>query len=188
MRQAILGLVIGCTLFAIVTQTVVFEVVSRQQIRKESLLNNDETLQRIETELNSYIHSVIKKMQTIYNETDMVYDVRRANRNRKILLNHYWDAWHMSERRFESSDQLLAMYIYDNHDDLVSSWRRQPYNYPYNLYDTDEYVNVAHLQSYLKSDDYSVLISGYHNDAANEDVIRFVLKLHTYDDERSQFG
>lgn len=188
MRQAILGLVIGCTLFAIVTQTVVFEVVSRQQIRKESLLNNDETLQRIETELNSYIHSVIKKMQTIYNETDMVYDVRRANRNRKILLKHYWDAWHISERRFESSDQLLAMYIYDNHDDLVSSWRRQPYNYPHNLYDTDEYVNIAHLKSYLKSDDYSVLVSGYHNEAADEDVIRFVLKLHTYDDERSQFG
>ena len=73
MRRAVIGLVIGCTLFAIVAQTVVFEVISRQQIRRESLLNNDETLQRIEAELDSYIHGNIVKMQTIYTETDMVY-------------------------------------------------------------------------------------------------------------------
>ena len=65
MRRAVIGLVIGCTLFAIVAQTVVFEVISRQQIRRESLLNNDETLQRIEAELDSFIHGNIVKMQNI---------------------------------------------------------------------------------------------------------------------------
>lgn len=188
MRQAILGLVIGCTLFAIITQTVVFEVISRQQIRKESLLNNDETLQRIETEINSYVLGIIVKMQTIYNETEMVSDMRYCGNNRKKLLDYYWTAWHLAERRFDSSDQLLAMYIYDNSDKLVSSWRKQPYNYPHDLYDTQQYVNVSHLQSYLKSDDYAVMLSGYHNEEADQDVIRFVLKLHTYDDDRSQFG
>ena len=54
MHQAILLLVTGCTLFAIIAQTVAFEVISRQQIRRESLLSNDETLQRMEAELNSY--------------------------------------------------------------------------------------------------------------------------------------
>ncbi len=188
MRQAILALVIGCTLFAIIAQTVVFELTSRQQIRRESLLNNDETLQRIETELNSYIHSLIVKMQTIYSETDMVYDMRHSHGHSKKLLDYYWTAWHLSESRFDASEQLLAMYIYDNEDNLISSWRRQPYNYPQNLYDTDRYVNVAHLKSYLKSDDYSVMLSGYHNEEADQDVIRFCLKLHTYDDDRSQFG
>lgn len=188
MRQAVLGLVIGCTLFAIVTQTVVFEVVSRQQIRKESLINNEETLQRIENELNSYIHSIIVKMQAIYNETDMVYDMRHSHRNHKKLLDYYWTAWHLSERRFDSSDQLLAMYIYNNDDYLVSSWRKQPYNYPHNLYNTNQFVNVSHLKSYLDSDDYSVMLSGYHNEDSGQDVLRFVLKLHTYGDDRSQFG
>ncbi len=188
MRQAILGLVIGCTLFAIVTQTVVFEVVSRQQIRKESLLNNDETLERIEDEINSYIHENIVSMQAIYNETDLVHDMRNSRGNRKKLLDYYWTAWHLSERRFDSSDQLLAMYLYDNDSYLISSWRKQPYNYPQDLYKTDQYVNVAHLKSYIESGDYSVLLSGYHNEEADQDVIRFVLKLHTYDDERSRFG
>lgn len=188
MRQAILGLVIGCTLFAIVTQTVVFEVVSRQQIRRESLLNNDETLQRIETELNSYIHDIVVKMQSIYNETDLVYDMRYIPKNHEILLNHYWTAWHLSERRFDSSDQLLAMYIYGNDDYLISSWRKQPYNYPHNLYNTDQFVNVSHLKNYLQSEDYAVMLSGYHNEKAEQDVVRIVLKLHTYDGERSQFG
>jgi sensor histidine kinase YesM len=47
---------------------------------------------------------------------------------------------------------------------------------------------VVHLKNYLRSDDYSVLLSGYHNEEADTDVIRFVLKLHTYDGDRSQFG
>ena len=111
MRRAVSGLVIGCTLFAIVAQTVVFEVISRQQIRRESLLNNDETLQRIEAELDSYIHGNIVKMQTIYTETDMVYAMRHSQKNKKRLLDYYWTAWHLSERRFDSDDQLLAMYI-----------------------------------------------------------------------------
>ncbi|RKM61895.1 HAMP domain-containing protein [Butyrivibrio sp. CB08] len=188
MRQAVLGLVIGCTLFAIVTQTVVFEVISRQQIRRESLLNNDETLERIESEINSYIHSNIVKMQAIYNEEDLVYAMRHSDKNRERLLDYYFTAWHMSERRFDSSDQLLAMYIYDKNDHLVSSHRKQPYNYPHDLYETDQYVNASHLQSYLESDDYAVLLSGYHNEVADQDVMRLVLKLHTYGDDRSQFG
>ena len=188
MRRAVIGLVIGCTLFAIVAQTVVFEVISRQQIRRESLLNNDETLQRIEAELDSYIHGNIVKMQTIYTETDMVYAMRHSQKNKKRLLDYYWTAWHLSERRFDSDDQLLAMYIYDNDDTLVSSWRKQPYNYPHDLYNAEQYVNVVHLKNYLRSDDYSVLLSGYHNEAADTDVIRFVLKLHTYDGDRAQFG
>ena len=188
MRQAILGLITLCTLFAIVTQTVVFEVVSRQQIRGESLLNNDETLERIETELNSYIHGIIVKMQTVYNEKQLVYDMRHSDNNRKKRPDHYWDAWHISEKRFEASDQLLAMYIYDNNDNLVSSFRKQPYNYPYDLYKTEHYVNVAHLKSYLDSDNNAVVLSGYRNEEAGQDVIRFMMKLHTYDGDKSQFG
>lgn len=188
MRRAVIGLVIGCTLFAIVAQTVVFEVISRQQIRRESLLNNDETLQRIEAELDSYIHDIIVKMQTIYTETDMVYAMRHSHKNKKRLLDYYFTAWHLSERRFDSDDQLLAMYIYDNDDTLVSSWRKQPYNYPNDLYNAEQYVNVVHLKNYLRADDYAVLLSGYHNEEADTDVIRFVLKLHTYDGDRSQFG
>ncbi|MCR5556026.1 MAG: histidine kinase [Butyrivibrio sp.] len=142
----------------------------------------------MESEINSYIHSNIVKMQAIYNEEEMIYDLRHYARSRKKLLDYYFTAWHFAERRFDSSDQLLAMYIYDNNDNLVSSYRKQPYNFPHNLYDTEQYVNVAHLKSYLVSDDYSVMLSGYRNEEAQQDVIRFVLKLHTYDDDRSQFG
>jgi sensor histidine kinase YesM len=188
MRQAILGLVIGCTLFAIVTQTVVFEVVSRQQIRGESLLNNDETLQRIESEINSYIHGTIIKMQSIYNEKELVSDLKLNARNLNGHRDHYWDAWHLSQRSFGSSDQLLAMYIYDNNNNLISSFRKQPYNYPMDLYKTEQYVNVAHLKSYLNTDDYAVVLSGYHNEEAGQDVIRFIMKLHSYDGDKAQFG
>ncbi|WP_408070890.1 sensor histidine kinase [Butyrivibrio sp. JL13D10] len=188
MSQAILGLVVGCTLFAIIAQTVAFMITSGNQIRKESLLNNDETLQRIETELNSYIHSLTVKMQTIYSEGEMLYDMRYSHAKRRRLINHYFKAWHLSENRFENSDQLLAMYIYDNDNKLVSSWRKQPFNYPRDLYNTDQYVNVSHLKSYIESEDSSLMLSGYRNEFAQKDVLRFCMKLHTYDDDRSQLG
>ena len=188
MRRAILGMVIGCTLFAVIAQTVAFEVTSRQQSRRESLLNNDETLQRIENELNSYIHGLIVKMQTIYTETEMISAMGREHSAQGELLNYYWTAWHLSEARFDSADQLLAMYIYNNDDNLISSWRKQPYAYPYDLYNEEQYVNESHLRRYLESDDYAVMISGYHNEVANSDILRFCLKLHTYDDKRVQYG
>ena len=188
MRQAILALVIGCTVFAVIALTFAFEVTSREQIRRESLLNNDETLQRMETELNSYIHGLTGKMQTIYTDTDMTYAMRHPSADRRNLLEYYWKAWNLSEKRFISDDQLLAMYIYDNEDHLISSWRKQPYKYPHDLYDTEIYVNISHLRRYLRSDDNSVMLSGYHNEAADQDVIRFGLKLHTYDDRRDKFG
>ncbi len=188
MRRAILGMVIGCTLFAVIAQTVAFEVTSRQQIRKESLLSNDETLQRIENELNSYIHGLIVKMQTIYTETELIAAMRRDDSTQGEILNYYWSAWRLSEARFDSADQLFAMYIYNNDNKLISSWRKQPVAYPFDLYDGDRYVNESHLRRYLESDNYAVMISGYHNEAANSDILRFCLKLHTYDDNRSQYG
>ncbi len=188
MRQAIIALVIGCTVFAIIAQTVVFEVTSRQQIRRESLLNNDETLLRMETELNTYIHRLTVKMQTIYTETEMTYAMRHYAGDKDRMLEYYWAAWNLAESRFASEDQLLAMYIYDNKDMLISSWRKQPYNYPNDLYGTEQYVNVTHLQSYLNTDAYDVMISGYHNEEADQDVIRFGMKLHTYDASRAQYG
>ena len=39
------------------------------------------------------------------------------------------------------------MYLYDNDSYLISSFRKQPYYYPQNLYKTEQYVNVAHLKS-----------------------------------------
>ena len=188
MRRAILGMVIGYTLFAVIAQTVAFEVTSRQQIRKESLLSNDETLQRIENELNSYIHGLIVKMQTIYTETELIAAMRRDDSTQGEILNYYWSAWRLSEARFDSADQLFAMYIYNNDNKLISSWRKQPVAYPFDLYDGDRYVNESHLRRYLESDNYAVMISGYHNEAANSDILRFCLKLHTYDDNRSQYG
>ena len=188
MRRAIFGMVIGCTLFAVIAQTVAFEVTSRQQIRKESLLSNDETLQRIENELNSYIHGLIVKMQTIYTETELIAAMRRDDSTQGEILNYYWSAWRLSEARFDSADQLFAMYIYNNDNKLISSWRKQPVAYPFDLYDGDRYVNESHLRRYLESDNYAVMISGYHNEAANSDILRFCLKLHTYDDNRSQYG
>ncbi|MBO4456170.1 MAG: histidine kinase [Butyrivibrio sp.] len=188
MRRGILTLVFGCTIFAIIAQTVVFEFTSRQQIRRESLLNNDETLERIEAELDSYFTGIVAKMQTIYSETDMIYDMRVSPAGSNTLNDYYWAAWHMSEKRFDADEQLLAMYIYDNEDNLVSSWRKQPYSYPNDLHETGKYVNLSHLTKFLKTDDYSVMLSGYHNYDANSDVVRFCLKLHTYDDRRSQFG
>ncbi|WP_027209540.1 cache domain-containing sensor histidine kinase [Butyrivibrio hungatei] len=188
MRRAILSMVIGCTLFAVIAQTVAFEVTSRQQIRRESLLNNDETLQRIENELNSYIHGLIVKMQTIYTETELIAAMRRDSSAQGEILNYYWSAWRLSEARFDSADQLFAMYIYNNEDKLISSWRKQPIAYPNDLYAGEQYVNESHLKRYLESDDYAVMISGYHNEVADSDILRFCLKLHTYDDKRTQYG
>jgi sensor histidine kinase YesM len=188
MRRAVLTLTVVSVMIAMVAMTIVFSVASRRQISRENLSNNDETLERMEEELDSYLHELTVKMQTIYTETEMISAMREWSEEDLRLPKYYWSAWKLSSKRFDTDDRLLAMYIYDDVDSLVSSWRDQPYNYPYDLYTTNEYVNVSTLQKYVASDSFDYLISGYHNDASGKDVLRLVLKLHTYDEERTQFG
>ncbi len=178
----------GCTFLALVLLAMSFQITSRKQIRDESLSESSVTLERMQDEIGDYIHELTVKMQTFYTETALVNNMRNRLVGGGNYRDFYWTARNFATNRFDSSDGLRALYIYDCNDDIVSNYRMNVVAYPRDLYDADMDVNTLSLIRYLSSEDTDMLISGYYNETAGEDVIRIVMRLHTYDDKRTQYG
>ena len=77
----------------------------------------------MQTDLSNFIHTVRGEMLTIYSEQDLINDMRDAAENSSSLKNYYWRSWYFARKRFTKEDQLLALYLYDTKDNLVSSYR-----------------------------------------------------------------
>lgn len=188
MRKAILLFCIGSILFALLLQTYLFQQSLRRQIRSESIANNEISLQKMQADISSFIHNLRTEMLTIYNETDLIQSLREAAQGNGDLKSYYWRAWYLGRKRFTKDDRLLAMYLYDANDHLVSTYRYNSVTLPKNIYQAEYDTNPEHLEEYVHNDNTDMMISGYYNPQEDLDIIRFVLKLHNYDEERQQIG
>lgn len=142
----------------------------------------------MQTDLSNFIHTVRGEMLTIYSEQDLINGMREAAENNSSLKNYYWRSWYFARKRFTKEDQLLALYLYDTKDNLVSSYRYNSVTYPKDIYKSDYNDNSDRVYDYVHGDRTDLMISGYHNNEAKKDIVRLVLKLHNYDADRSSLG
>ena len=189
MRKAMLVLCISSVLFALLLQTFLFQQSLRRQIRAEIISDHEISLNKMQTDLSSFIHTIRGEMLTIYSEQDLISDMRSAAEQDASLKDYYWRSWYFARKRFTKEDQLLAMYLYDTKDNLISSYRYNSVAYPKDIYKSEEYdVNSDRVYDYVHGKRTDLMISGYHNLDAKKDIVRFVLKLHNYDADRSGLG
>lgn len=188
MRKAILLFCIGSILFALLLQTYLFQQSLKRQIRSESIANNEISLQKMQADISSFIHNLRTEMLTIYNETDLIQSLREAAEGNGDLKDYYWRTWYLGRKRFTKDDRLLAMYLYDANDQLVSTYRYNSVTLPKNIYNAEYDTNPERLEEYVHNDNTDIMISGYYNPQEDLDIVRFVLKLHNYDEERQQIG
>ena len=190
MRRAILFLCIGSVGAAVLLHTALMQVSLRRQIRQESIADNESALERMQSDISAFLHDISSQMLTIYSDTDLIEALRehaRAPENWN-LKPFYWRTWYLGRKRFRTSDLLMAMYLYDTQDRLISTYRYNCQTLPKDLYDAGYDVNAEKVRQYIRSDEGRLLISGYRNTVENKDIIRFVLRLHNYDEERLPLG
>lgn len=188
MRNALLLCCICSVVLALCLQTFLFHQSLRRQIRVDSISDHEISLNKMQTDISSFVHNIRSEMLTIYSESDLVTGLRAAVLNGTSLKDYYWRSWYFARKRFSKDDQILAMYLYDTQDNLVSAYRYNSVNFPRNLYQTDYDSNAERIYDYVHSDRTDLLISGYYNPDAKKDIVRFVLKLHNYDEERTSIG
>lgn len=188
MRKALLVLCISSVVFALLLQTFLFHQSLRRQIRVESISDHELSLNKMQTDLSDFIHTIRGEMLTIYSEQDLISAMRDAAEKDVSLKDYYWRSWYFARRRFTKEDQVLAMYLYDTKDNLISTYRYNSVTYPRNIYKADYDDNADRVYDYVHGDRTDLMISGYHNPVAKKDIIRFVLKLHNYDADRSSLG
>ena len=189
MRKAVLVLCISSVLFALLLQTFLFQQSLRRQIRAEIISDHEISLNKMQTALSSFIHTIRGEMLTIYSEQDLINDMRSAAEQDTCLKDYYWRSWYFARKRFTKEDQLLAMYLYDTKDHLISSYRYNSAAYPKDIYKSEEYDNNSdRVYDYVHGKRTDLMISGYHNPDTKKDIVRMVLKLHNYDADRSGLG
>lgn len=189
MRHVIMAISTFCTIFALVLLTVFFYLTSHRKISDESIKESTETLGRMEYELESRIHTLHVQMQTMYNETELMGELKKKTKGQKADLKpFYFTASEYAQNHFTSTDDLVAIYIYDSDDSLVSSYRKSVVYYPNNLYESSEDTNSDKILEYVYSKDTRLLVTGYDNKAAGRQIVHLVLKLHGYTDKTSCYG
>lgn len=189
MRHVIMAISTSCTIFALVLLTVFFYMTSHRQISDESIKDSTRTLERMEYELETRIRTLSVLMQTIYSETELMEQLQNKTEGKDYDLKPlYWTAGKFAKKRFSSADDLIAIYIYDAQNSIVSSYRKSVVYYPYNLYDSQEDTNSGVILDYAASKDTRLLITGYTNEAAGRQIVHMVLKLHSYSDNQDQYG
>ena len=188
MRNTLLVLCIGSVVFALLLQTFLFHQSLRRQIRAESISDHEISLNKMQTDLSNFIHTIRGEMLTIYSEQDLINSMCDAAEQDASLKEYYWRTWYLARKRFTKEDQVLAMYLYDTKDRLISGYRYNSVTYPRDIYKSDYDDNADRVYEYVHGDRTDLMISGYHNPDAKKDIVRFVLKLHNYDSDRSSLG
>ena len=188
MRNALLVVCITSVVFALLLQTFLFHQTLRRQIRAESISDNEISLNKMQEDIGAFIHNIRTEMLTIYSEQDLISDLRSAAEEGTSMKDYYWRSWYFARKRFTKEDQLLGVYLYDMQDQLVSAYRYNASSFPRNLYQTEYDSNSARIYDYVHGERSDLMISGYYNPDAKRNAVRFVLKLHNYDEARENIG
>lgn len=191
MRKAIMVFCVGCVMAALLMQTFLFQQSLKRQIRTESIADNENTLTKMQAELTTFIHNIRTEMLTIYSEYDLIEELRSVAEGSKEKVpadGYWWRSWYLGRKRFSSEDRLMAMYLYDANNQLVSAYRYNCQMFPRDIYKSEYDANTGRVLEYVNGERTDLMISGYYNPLEEKDIIRFVLKLHNYDEERQKIG
>lgn len=191
MRKAIMIFCVGCVMAALLMQTFLFQQSLKRQIRTESIADNENTLTKMQAELTTFIHNIRKEMLTIYSEYDLIGELRNVAQGSQDKVPadvYWWRSWYLGRKRFSSEDRLMAMYLYDAQNQLVSAYRYNCQMFPRDIYKSEYDANTERVLEYVNGERTDLMISGYYNPLEEKNIIRFVLKLHNYDTKRQKIG
>ncbi len=191
MRKAIMIFCVGCVMAALLMQTFLFQQSLKRQIRTESIADNENTLTKMQAELMVFVRNIRTEMLTIYSEYDLIEELRsvaKGSQEKVPADGYWWRNWYLGRKRFSSEDRLMAMYLYDANNQLVSAYRYNCQMFPRDIYKSEYDANTERVLEYVNGERTDLMISGYYNPLEEKDIIRFVLKLHNYDEERQKIG
>lgn len=181
MRNKIFLLCVSCTLGALILQTVLFQKKSSELIYEQAKEESFNSLQNMQNEIHTFIKSVESSLVEIYNQKQFLQDLKTGMPIEELKSSHYRMAYHLATQKFETTDGVVACYIYNSEDEPVSIYRRAvtpKHNYPQDLYEDAVTNGADKIREYIASDDTAMLISSYYNTYRETSIVHFVLKIY----------
>ena len=170
-----------CAVVALLVQTVLFQETSSKLIYSQAKNESYNSLRNMQNELESFCRGIESNMVLIYNDTEFLRDLAESEDTDYLRDKYYSRAEELATDRFEISEGVLALYIYNEDHEIISNYRKfstPKHHYPKDIYAEEGDYNIERVKNYAESDVNTMLISGYYNSALNRDIIRFAIKLH----------
>lgn len=192
LRFRILLSCIICVLLALLIQTFLFKETSSEMIYNLSREESENSLKNMQEEIYRFTGNIEKKMIKVYGEQDFISALKDENYTAQRLRDDFYrKAYDVGAGSFETSDKVLALYLYTADHEIISTYRKAAtpkHNYPVDIYEDAEAYNAGKVKEYVNSDETAMLISGYYNTYRERDIVRFVLKLYNNSNKESKIG
>jgi len=181
MRIRILCLCIGCTLIALMLQAILYQNTSAVIIYNQSKETSLNSLAKMQEDIYSKIKNIESKLLVVYNQKQLMEDLRNQATITAMRANSYQLAYGIALNNFEVSDYVNALYIYDDFNRIISTYRHAitpKYHYPEDIFEDNTVYNAKIVKWYAVSDETTMLISSYYNEDRETNIIRFALKIY----------
>lgn len=191
MNTKVLLLFLGTILFALVLQTVLFQKTSSRLIYHQAEEENFNSLKNMQDDIYNFVKDIENGIIDIYNEKELLKDLRIQREIHQMREEYYREAYNIAVTNFETSNSVVALYLYNINHEIISTYRRAvtpKHNYPEDIYESPGSYNEEITRNYVESDNTSMLISSYYNKSRKKDIIRFVLKLYNNSNVRDKIG
>ncbi len=191
MHTKVLLLCMGITFFALLLQTWLFQATSSEMIYGQAKTEHFHLMQNMQDEVYSSIKSIESILVKLYNEQEFIQDLKMGTSVEKMREKHFREAYNFATTKFETSDNVVSLYLYNSQNEIISTYRRAvtpKHNYPLDIYDENFSCNSEIVREYVESDNSVMLISGYYNPYRGKEIIRLVLKIYNVGYFRNKIG
>lgn len=181
MRIKIMLLCMALSLSALILQTFLYSRTSSSLIYQQAKEENQRLLGNILNEIETYADSMESNMLNMYNEGEFMKDLRQNLSIEQLQKKWYRLAYEVGTGNFNTSDGVVALYLYTDDHEIISTYRRATtpkHNYPVDIYDGTQETNADTVKKYIESENAEMLISSYYNTYRENDIVRFVVKLY----------
>jgi sensor histidine kinase YesM len=191
MRSKILLLCLSSTLCALFLQTILFQDASSSLIYYQAKEESNNSLKNMQNEIFTFVKSIESSLINIYNEKEFSQSLKSDKLIEELKKVNHRLAYNFATQNFDTSDGVVALYIYNIKHEIISTYRRAvtpKHNYPIDIYADKEQYNSKRIQDYAIADDTTMLISSYYNEYRITNIVRFVLKIYDNTNTKKKIG
>ncbi len=181
LRLKILAMCLGCTLLALVLQTLLFQKTSSEIIYNWSKEESVNSLENMQNEIYGFLKKMESNLIEVYNERELIEALKQEQSIDSLRTEFYRKAYEIGTTDFDTGDSVVALYLYTAEHEIISTYRRAmtpKHNYPADLYSGPADYNGNGVREFVDSVSAGMLISSYYNEYRGTDIIHLVLKLY----------
>ena len=154
MRFKILVLCLACTMTALLLQTWLFNRKSSTLIYNQAKKESFSLLQNMQDDLFTILKSMENNIIKVYNRQQLIRDLKEKESISLLRDKYYRESYNIAMECFDTSDGVVALYLYNGEDEIISTYRRAVtprHNYPLDIYENAEENNADLVRQYAHS-------------------------------------